>query len=116
MCTQQDAMLILAQAYEMCQKLYDGKVRDAYLYGSYARGDYHAESDVDIMMVVAEEDKYLRGKRIALSEINDRLSLTHDITVSVKSSPKDRFDRMQDALPFYHNVVKEGIRYVDRGM
>lgn len=28
------------------------KLTDCYLYGSYARGDYHKYSDVDIMMVV----------------------------------------------------------------
>ncbi len=111
MCTKEQALLILSEAYERCQELYEGKVRDAYLYGSYARGDFHAESDVDIMMTVSAEDGYLRGKRVLLSEINSDLSLAHDITVSVKSASTERFDRMRDALPFYRNILGEGLRY-----
>ena len=43
MCTKEQALEILSEAYERCQKLYKGRVCDAYLYGSYARGDFHAE-------------------------------------------------------------------------
>ena len=48
MCTQNEAVVILREVYEGCQKIF-GDIKDAYLYGSYARGDYHEESDVDIL-------------------------------------------------------------------
>lgn len=39
------------------------------------------------------------------------MSLEHDITVSVTVKPLEQFRRYQTALPYYRNVVREGIRY-----
>ena len=50
MCTQSEAMLIFREAVEACRRALDGKVKDAWLYGSYARGDFHDESDIDILL------------------------------------------------------------------
>ena len=44
------------------------------------------------------------------------LSLDHDITVSVHVVPLAQFRRYADFLPFYQNVLKEGIRYAGRGV
>ncbi len=113
MCTQQDAMAILAQAYDLCQKLYGNRVSEAYLYGSYARGDYHDESDIDILLSVDLDDARLLRHQSALSHINSRLSLEHNITVSINAEPKGRFERFSGSLPYYRNVKKEGIRYAE---
>ena len=43
--------------------------------------------------------------------MTSRLSLEHDITVSVTVKPLEQFRRYQTALPYYRNVVREGIRY-----
>jgi len=43
--------------------------------------------------------------------VTSRLSLEHDITVSVTVKPLEQFQRYQTALPYYQNVVREGIRY-----
>ena len=42
------------------------------------------------------------------------LGLDHDITVSVHVVPLAQFRRYADFLPFYQNVLKEGIRYAGR--
>lgn len=39
MCTA-DAGLIAREVYSECSKVFPGRIRDAYLYGSYARGDF----------------------------------------------------------------------------
>ena len=111
MCTKEQALEILSEAYERCQKLYEGRVCDAYLYGSYSRGDFHAESDVDIMMTVDLDANGLRRSQRDLSKINSKLSLTHDITVSINAEPLTQFREYEDVLPYYRNVRKEGIRY-----
>ena len=111
MCTKEQALQILSEAYERCQVLYEGRVCDAYLYGSYARGDFHAESDVDIFLSVDMDDRGLCGAQSALSHINSDLSLTYDITVSINAEPAARFRQYSDALAYYRNVKREGIHY-----
>ena len=50
-------------------------------------------------------------KREIATKVTSRLSLEHDITVSVTVKPLEQFRRYQTALPYYRNVVREGIRY-----
>ena len=51
MCTRNQAEEILHSVYDACRPIF-GCIHDAYLYGSYARGDFTPESDVDILLTV----------------------------------------------------------------
>ena len=44
--------------------------------------------------------------------VSSSLSLEHDVTVSVSLKPAAQFRRYSDSMPFYQNVLREGIRYV----
>ena len=104
MCTA-DAGLIAREVYSECSKVFPGRIRDAYLYGSYARGDFDSESDIDILLTVISRRRY------DLAEITSSLSLKNDITVSVTAKPLSQFRQYSEVLPFYKNVLREGINY-----
>ena len=55
------------------------------------------------------DDRFLLFRAVA--GVASTLSLDHDITVSVHVVPLAQFRRYADFLPFYQNVLKEGIRY-----
>ncbi len=110
MCTKNEAMIILQEVYDGCQAIF-GKIKDAYLYGSYARGDYHEESDVDILLTVEQPQKVISRHRSDIANLSSDLSLEHDITVSISVKPAEQFERLIDVLPFYQNVKREGIKY-----
>ena len=48
MCTRNQAFEILKIVYHACDPILGHSIHDAILYGSYARGDFTAESDIDI--------------------------------------------------------------------
>ena len=50
MCTRNQAEEILHSVYDACRPIF-GRIHDAYLYGSYARGDFTPESDIDILLI-----------------------------------------------------------------
>ena len=68
------------------------------LYGSYARGDFHVESDIDIMV---------------LADINpDEVSLfadKYDIEINPIVQSKRTFEQWKHVYPFFMNIEKEGI-------
>ena len=102
------ALKILADVYNGCCEIYGNQLCDAYLYGSYARGDFDEESDVDIL-VTANIDTPEHGDYFnKISILSSRLSLKYDLTVSVK--PQKQFLRYAATLPFYINVLKEGVK------
>ena len=111
MCNQSQAIQILGEVRRACDPVFGSLLKDAYLYGSYARGDYHAESDIDILLTVDLEQMELSKYRNAMAEITSDLSLKHDITISVTVKPLEQFQKYANVLPFYQNVIKEGIPY-----
>ena len=111
MCSKNEAITILGEVYSAFNEKFPNIIADAYLYGSYARGDYDEESDIDILLTADIRQEELMTYLRALSGINNDLSLKHDITVSATVKPLSQFKRYSEVLPYYRNVVSEGIRY-----
>ena len=87
MCTKSEAVIILGEAFELSKKLFGDSLTCGYLYGSYARGDFDEESDVDILLTVDANDDNIRANSKQLAKIDSDLSLEHSVTVSVGSIP-----------------------------
>ena len=101
--------LLLKQAYELCSRIMP--VKDCRLYGSYARGDYDDESDVDIFVCVDLPEAALKQYRHAIAAINSNLSLTYDVTVSITVKTAETVARFSAFVPYYQNVLREGKSY-----
>lgn len=108
---QADAIGIMNEVYRRCQDVFPGEIKDAYLYGSYARGDFDFESDVDILITINLEPTELPDYRNQIVAIYNDLRLEYDVTVSISIKSYEQFHRYSEVLPFYKNVLDEGIRY-----
>ncbi|MBQ9609211.1 MAG: nucleotidyltransferase domain-containing protein [Lachnospiraceae bacterium] len=93
-------------------ELLGDKIDKIVLYGSYARGDYDEESDVDIMFLLDCKDTEISNYRQKLSELSSRIGLDYDIFVSLFLKDKETFYKWLDVLPFYQNVQKDGGSFV----
>ena len=71
MCDKNEALSILSEVYERCSPVLP--ISDAYLYGSYARGDYRPSSDVDIMLISTLPEKEIRARNMLISSIVDAI-------------------------------------------
>lgn len=111
MCNKNQALKILNEVYDLCNTVYNNKISSAYLYGSYARGDYTDESDIDILITAEMSAEKIAENRQRLAEITSNLSLRYDITVSVTVKPLEQFTKYSSVLPYYKNVLREGIRH-----
>jgi predicted nucleotidyltransferase len=87
------------------QDFYGERLAGLYLYGSYARGDFRPDSDVDLLLL-------LHGEVNPCEEI-DRLSplvseicLRHEVLLSVLPVPAAWLARRQS--PLYVRVRQEG--------
>jgi len=100
---------ITSEVSRRIQKLLGGSLRSIILFGSYARGDYDEGSDIDIMVLADIPDKERRAWRHELSLISSRVSLENDITVSIILCNKALFEERLPILPFYQNVMNDGV-------
>ncbi len=111
MCNKNQAISILNDVYKSCNPIFGNEIKDAFLYGSYARGDYHKDSDVDILLTVDISAEEIAKCRNAVASITSELSLKNDVTVSVTVKPFEQFIKFSTVLPYYKNVIEDGVRY-----
>jgi uncharacterized protein len=89
-------------------ELYGDRLDRVILYGSYARGDFHNESDVDYL-VVLRDDEVKTGKEIFyMGDKIGGLSFDYDLFISAKPTSLVKFQNSD--LLFYQNVRREGKR------
>ncbi len=101
--------LLTREIVDATLELFQGNVHQILLYGSYARGDSTAESDIDLMVLLdcTKEEANLCRKKA--NKMASKLSLEHDIEVSLLLRDKETFEHGRAILPFYRNVANEGI-------
>ena len=79
------------------------------LYGSYARGDFHENSDMDVMILTSLDDDGIRKIENSVYDIASDFELLENVDISVSIKNIDQFNYWLGALPYYDNVEKEGI-------
>jgi len=81
------------------------------LYGSYARGDFCENSDVDIMILTDLNDKELENVETQIW--NFAYDIEYNNNFNIDLSPRirnvDQFNERIKVIPFYMNVQKEGV-------
>jgi len=85
------------------------KLEKVILFGSYARGDYDEESDIDIMVLADIEREEANAVRRKIRDQMGYLSLEYDVVVSLHMACSVIFHRFVGVMPYYKNVVKDGI-------
>ncbi len=101
---------LLEELKNELQKLYGNYLKNIILYGSYARGDYDSESDIDIMVLVDLDNVDQREYRDVLAEKVTDISIKYDVLISVIDNNYEDFNIRATYVPFYKNVIQEGIK------
>ena len=111
MCNKSELQIILTEMADIAKATFGEQLESVILYGSYARGDYDQESDIDIMILVKgiPFDKLWLYKKPIISKESE-LGLKYDMVISTAVKDAETFNRYIGILPFYKNVAKEGIK------
>ena len=91
------------------QKIYGSHLKSVILYGSYARGDFTQESDVDIMVLVDLHADKMDEYSDALAEVDYEYNVNYDIWMMPVVKNVEHFNHWVTAYPFYSNVQREGV-------
>lgn len=91
-------------------KLFGEKIERIVLYGSYARGDFNLESDIDILILLNCDQKEIAENRKTISRIASRIGLQNDIMVSLLARNYNEYKNNMKYQPFYQNIEKEGVK------
>lgn len=90
------------------KKIYGDHLKAVILYGSYARGDFQSDSDVDIMILVNLTELELKTYRHQLSDMTYDFNEEYDLDIKPIAKSEAYFRKWVSAYPFYKNVNEEG--------
>ncbi len=79
------------------------------LYGSYARGDYNDQSDIDVMVLVSLPNSEIKQLENRIYDGAFDLELKYGKMLSPLIRNQDMFEYWSDTLPFYQNIRTEGV-------
>lgn len=91
------------------QHIYKSHLKSVILYGSYARGDYIVDSDIDIMILVDLSDEGLDKYSDALAEVGFEYNIAYGIWMMPVVKNREHFKHWVEAYLFYGNIQREGV-------
>ena len=89
------------------KRLYGERVAKILLYGSYARGDFHAESDVDFLLILNDESIQIFDEISKIAPIISCLDLKFNSIISVVPTTIKKMETSN--LLFYKKIRREAI-------
>ena len=98
---------IIQETEQELQKLYSTRLKELILFGSFARGDFTEDSDIDLLLLL-ENMEDIASERSRYFPIISQLSLKYDTVISVIPYSVDEFHSKK--TPFTLNVAKEGVK------
>ena len=108
-CTQENLQKVLKKTKLALEEIFGEKLKAVILYGSYARGDQDEESDIDVMALVDIPKEDIHRYRDNVMDFSVDIDLEYDVLLSVKLQDIYTFDRYEEVLPYFKNVIREGI-------
>ena len=100
---------VLNQFVEEINKMLGRRIKKIILYGSYARGDYNKNSDIDIMILVDMTDKEIDEYKEKIWNLAYDIELERNIVISPLIRNIDKYEKRVNIIPFYINIQKEGV-------
>lgn len=110
MCDRASLNKLLSEVYRFAQESFGSALEAVILYGSYARNEAEEGSDVDIMLLVDWPAGRLASMRKMWNHFGTDLDLRYNVLTSFKLQDLETFNQWRDTLPFFRNVLREGVR------
>lgn len=105
----QNMQNLMMQYIDEIKKIYGAHLKAVILYGSYARGDFHPDSDVDVMILLDLSDLELKQYSQKLSYMTYDFNMDNDLDIKPIAKNEQHFKKWVVNYPFYANVHKEGV-------
>lgn len=110
MCNESEFNKLLSELVMQAKNIFSDKLNSVIIFGSYARGDFNEESDLDILIVADLPSSVLSEYRKPIDRLCGNLLLEYGIVVSVIEKDAETYNRYKNILPFYKNIETEGLK------
>ncbi len=97
----------LAEFVQRLRERWQGRIAHVWLFGSKVRGDSSPDSDIDLLIVAADNGLDIDAN---ISHLSVEVDLAHDVVLSDHVVGIDRYRQMAARQePLFHSIQREGI-------
>ncbi|MBR5636491.1 MAG: nucleotidyltransferase domain-containing protein [Pseudobutyrivibrio sp.] len=104
-----DKISLLNDYIENVKNIYGSHIKKIILFGSYARGDFDSNSDIDIMILLDISDLEAKGYQRALFDTTYDFNMDNDVDINPMTHSEELFLKWIDAYPFFKNIDRDGV-------
>lgn len=109
MCDNNTLTAILNQITEKAKSQLSDSFISLTLYGSYARGDYTAESDINILILTSLDPERIKSVASSFLEFLLGIDLEYDVVTSVIFMDYRVFSEYRSVYPLFKIIQTEGV-------
>ncbi len=112
MCTKRELHNVTNAVVQKAKNLLGDKLEAVILFGSYARGDYDDESDIDIIILANIGVEEMRELSQIFTDFSCDIDLEYDVVLSLILQDNDTYNKYKLTYPFFKNIENEGVDLV----
>ena len=109
--TEEKIKKVMGRFSAEAKRIYGTSLRSVILYGSCARGNFEADSDIDILILLDMPRENISEARKKMLSVSDRLDWDYDVVLALVFQNYQVYQNYMAVSKFYQNVQKEGIQY-----
>ena len=94
---------------QMMKLIFGSNLDKVIVYGSYARGNYRKNSDVDVMILVDLPENEIKKMENTVYDVAFDIEMETGVDISPVIKSRQQFEYWVDTLPYYRNVREEGV-------
>lgn len=105
-----DNLSLLLERYRRAiVQILGNRLKRIILYGSYARGDYRQDSDMDIMILADIQPEEISSYADRIYDITYDFEEQYGIEINPVIQSMQTYEQWKNVYPFFMNIEKDGV-------
>ena len=100
---------ILKLYRQQLESVTNNQIKRIILFGSYARGDFNINSDIDVMILVDASKSEMKECEDKIYDLTYDFNSEYDTEIMPVVQDEKHFNYWKESYVFYRNVEKEGV-------
>ena len=105
----EDLSCLLERYKEAVSQILGDRLKRIILYGSYARGDFKQDSDMDIMILADIQPEEISNLADRIYDITYDFEVKYEMEINPSIQSIQVYEQWKGVYPFFMNIEKDGV-------
>ena len=105
----EDLSCLLERYKEAVSQILGERLKRIILYGSYARGDFKQDSDMDIMILADIQPQEISNLADRIYDITYDFEVKYEMEINPSIQSIQVYEQWKGVYPFFMNIEKDGV-------